>query len=239
MADPVKLIVGLANPGAQYADTRHNAGAWYVNALARSRGVSLSEDRKYFGLTGSFTEQGETVRLLIPTTFMNRSGQATAALANFFRIPVTQMLVAHDELDLAPGCIRLKIGGGHGGHNGLRDIVSRHGNQKDFVRLRIGIGHPGKEFVTHHVLGDFAKADKAWLDPLLDDIGRHAGMLLAGDDAGFMNKLALAAKASEEPKPAPKAQSHIRAARPSKPQTEVPKSGPMADMLNKLFGKGE
>src|SRR5690606_9527303 len=105
-----------------------------------------------------------------------------------------------------------------------------------------GIGHPGKEFVTHHVLGDFAKADKAWLDPLLDDIARHVGLLLKGDDAGFMNKLALAAQSGNEttkPAPAPKAQSHIRQARPTKPQAELPKSGPMADMLAKLFGKGD
>ncbi|AJD49048.1 peptidyl-tRNA hydrolase [Isoalcanivorax pacificus W11-5] len=188
MADPVKLIVGLANPGAQYADTRHNAGAWYVNALARSRGVSLSEDRKYFGLTGSFTEQGETVRLLIPTTFMNRSGQATAALANFFRIPVTQMLVAHDELDLAPGCIRLKIGGGHGGHNGLRDIVSRHGNQKDFVRLRIGIGHPGNAaLVTPHVLGKPSQDDRILIERAIDEALRYTGEIVSGELPRAMN----------------------------------------------------
>lgn len=102
VAEPVRLIVGLGNPGREYEDTRHNAGVWYVDALARRQGVFLSEDKKYFGLTGTFTFEGETIRLLVPTTFMNRSGQATAALANFFKIPVTQMLVAHDELDLPP-----------------------------------------------------------------------------------------------------------------------------------------
>lgn len=188
MADPIKLIVGLANPGAQYADTRHNAGAWYVDALARSRGVSLSEDRKYFGLTGSFTEHGETVRLLIPTTFMNRSGQATAALANFFRIPVTQMLVAHDELDLAPGCVRLKIGGGHGGHNGLRDIVSRHGNQKEFVRLRIGIGHPGNAaLVTPHVLGKPSQDDRILIERAIDEAVRYTDEIVSGELPRAMN----------------------------------------------------
>src|SRR5690606_29855339 len=181
MAEPVKLIVGLANPGAQYADTRHNAGAWYVDALARSRGVSLSEDRKYSGLTGSFTENGDTVRLLIPTTFMNRSGQATSALANFFRIPVTQMLVAHDELDLAPGCVRLKIGGGHGGHNGLRDIVSRHGNQKDFVRLRIGIGHPGDAaLVERHVLGRPSLEDRILIARAIDEALKYTNEIISG-----------------------------------------------------------
>jgi PTH1 family peptidyl-tRNA hydrolase len=143
VAEPVRLIVGLGNPGREYEDTRHNAGVWYVDALARRQGVFLSEDKKYFGLTGTFTFEGETIRLLVPTTFMNRSGQATAALANFFKIPVTQMLVAHDELDLPPGCARFKQSGGHGGHNGLRDIISKHGNSRDFYRLRIGIGHPG------------------------------------------------------------------------------------------------
>ena len=106
MAEPVRLIVGLGNPGREYEDTRHNAGVWYIDALARRQGVFLSEDKKYFGLTGTFTFEGETIRLLVPTTFMNRSGQATAALANFFKIPVTQILVAHDELDLPPGTAR-------------------------------------------------------------------------------------------------------------------------------------
>lgn len=188
MAEPVKLIVGLANPGTQYADTRHNAGAWYVDALARSRGITLSEERKYFGLTGTFTEGGETVRLLIPTTFMNRSGQATAALANFFRIPTTQMLVAHDELDLPPGNIRLKIGGGHGGHNGLRDIISRHGNQRDFVRLRIGIGHPGSsDLVTPYVLGRPAQNDRIQIERAIDEALRYTSEIARGELPRAMN----------------------------------------------------
>ena len=103
MAEPVRLIVGLGNPGPEYDATRHNAGVWYVDALARAQGIFLNEDKKYFGATGTFTFEGETIRLLVPTTYMNRSGQSTSALANFFKIPVTQMLVAHDELDLPPG----------------------------------------------------------------------------------------------------------------------------------------
>jgi PTH1 family peptidyl-tRNA hydrolase len=161
-------------------------------------------------------------------------------VARFHKLTPEDIIVFYDELDLAPGKVRVKIGGGNGGHNGLRSIDPQIG--LDYKRVRLGIGHPGKEFVTHHVLGDFAKADKAWLDPLLDDIGRHAGLLLKGDDAGFMNKLALAAQGKEEPKgdkPAPKAQSHIRQARPTQPQADVPKTGAMADMLSKLFGKGE
>lgn len=190
MAEPVLLIVGLGNPGREYEDTRHNAGAWYVNALARSRGVSLSEDKKYFGLTGTFAFEGNQVRLLIPTTFMNRSGQATSALANFFKIPTTQMLVAHDELDLAPGTIRLKIGGGHGGHNGLRDIVSCHGNQNNFIRLRVGIGHPGNAaLVTPHVLGKPPAADREKIERAVDEAVSYSADIMRGDINRVMNSL--------------------------------------------------
>lgn len=190
MTEPVLLIVGLANPGREYEDTRHNAGSWFVNALARSRGVSLSEDKKYFGLTGSFSFEGNQVKLLIPTTYMNRSGQATSALANFFKIPTTQMLVAHDELDLPPGTVRLKVGGGHGGHNGLRDIVRCHGNQSNFVRLRIGIGHPGSaELVTPHVLGKPSAADRDKIERAVDEAVSYSADILRGDISRVMNAL--------------------------------------------------
>jgi peptidyl-tRNA hydrolase, PTH1 family len=190
VTNPVLLIVGLGNPGREYEDTRHNAGAWFVNALARSRGVSLSEDKKYFGLTGTFTFEGNQVRLLIPTTYMNRSGQATSALANFFKIPTTQMLVAHDELDLAPGTVRLKIGGGHGGHNGLRDIVSCHGNQNNFIRLRVGIGHPGNAaLVTPHVLGKPPQAERENIERAIDEAVSYSADILRGDISKTMNSL--------------------------------------------------
>jgi len=140
---PVKLIVGLGNPGPKYDRTRHNAGADFVAALAGSQGCALREEKKFHGLTGKVSINGHELRLLIPTTYMNRSGQAVAAMANFFAIAAGEILVAHDELDLAPGVARLKIGGGHGGHNGLRDIISALGNSRDFGRLRLGIGHPG------------------------------------------------------------------------------------------------
>lgn len=188
--NPVRLIVGLGNPGREYEQTRHNAGAWYVAALARQKGVQLSEDRKYFGFTGQFDVEGETVRLLIPATFMNRSGQATAALANFFKIPLESMLVAHDELDLQPGAIRLKVGGGHGGHNGLRDIVSRHGNQNGFVRLRVGIGHPGSaELVTPHVLNKPSAQDREKIERAIDEALSYTGELLRGDIGKAMSGL--------------------------------------------------
>lgn len=121
----VQLIVGLGNPGPEYDQTRHNAGALFVERLAHAQGVSLVADRKYFGLVGKFSHQGKDVRLLIPTTYMNRSGQSVAALAGFFRIAPDAILVAHDELDMPPGVAKLKTGGGHGGHNGLRDIIAR------------------------------------------------------------------------------------------------------------------
>ena len=188
--NPIRLIVGLGNPGREYEATRHNAGAWYVEALARQKGVTLNEEKKYSGLVGSFDYQGDKVWLLIPTTYMNLSGQATSALANFFKIPLSQMLVAHDELDLPPGTIRLKIGGGHGGHNGLRDIVSKHGNQKDFVRLRVGIGHPGAaHLVTPHVLNKPAPAERDKIERAIDEALSYSGEILDGDISKAMNSL--------------------------------------------------
>jgi len=149
----IQLIVGLGNPGSEYDRTRHNAGADFVAELARQAGANLVVDGKYFGLTARINYQGQDLRLLIPTTYMNRSGQAVGAMANFFKIEPAAILVAHDELDLAPGTARFKHGGGHGGHNGLRDIISSLGNNQNFPRLRIGIGHPGAApLVANYVL---------------------------------------------------------------------------------------
>ena len=157
----VQLIVGLGNPGAEYEQTRHNAGAFFVERLASAQGVNLSFDKKYFGLTGKFSYQGRDIRLLIPTTYMNRSGQAVAALANFFRIKPEEILVAHDELDMPPGVCKLKQGGGHGGHNGLRDIIACLANQNNFHRLRIGIGHPGHSSqVSNYVLSRAPRSEQ-------------------------------------------------------------------------------
>ncbi len=157
----VQLIVGLGNPGPEYDQTRHNAGAFFVERLASAQGVNLSFDKKYFGLTGKFSHQGRDIRLLIPTTYMNRSGQAVAALANFFRIKPEEILVAHDELDMPPGVCKLKQGGGHGGHNGLRDIIASLANQNNFHRLRIGIGHPGHSSqVSNYVLSRAPRSEQ-------------------------------------------------------------------------------
>jgi PTH1 family peptidyl-tRNA hydrolase len=143
MDTPIQLIVGLGNPGTEYDQTRHNAGADFVTELARQHGATLVPDKKFFGSYAQVSIDHRPVRLLIPATYMNRSGQAVSALANFYKIPPEAILVAHDELDMPPGVAKLKIGGGHGGHNGLRDIISALGNNNGFGRLRIGIGHPG------------------------------------------------------------------------------------------------
>lgn len=234
----MKLLVGLGNPGAQYAGNRHNIGFMAVDAIAAAHGISGWKS-KHAGLLAEGTVGGERALLLKPQTFMNKSGDSVQQVARFYKLTPADIVVFYDELDLAPGKVRVKVGGGNGGHNGLRSIDPQIGLH--YKRVRLGIGHPGKEFVTPHVLGDFAKADKAWLDPLLDEIARQTPLLLQGDDAGFMNKLALAVK-GEETKAAAAAkpaQSHIRQARPAKPQAEALKSGPMADMLSKLFGKGD
>lgn len=149
----VQLIVGLGNPGLEYEQTRHNAGALFIESIAEKYNIKLVPERKYYGLVGRFNINNQDIKLLIPTTYMNRSGQAVAALANFFRIPTDTILVAHDELDLPPGVAKLKQGGGHGGHNGLRDIIAQCSNQNNFYRLRLGIGHPGdKSLVSNFVL---------------------------------------------------------------------------------------
>ena len=230
----MKLLVGLGNPGNQYEGNRHNIGFMALDAIAREHGITQFRS-KHAGLLAEGSIAGEKVLLLKPQTFMNRSGDSVQQVAKFYKIEPSDIIVFYDELDLAPGKVRVKIGGGNGGHNGLRSIDPQIG--LDYKRVRLGIGHPGKEFVTPHVLGDFAKADQGWLTPLLDGIGKHVALLLKGDDAGFMYKLALTLKPADDTaeKPAPKAQSHIRQARPAKPEVKLPGSGPMADMLKKLF----
>lgn len=166
MDTPLQLIVGLGNPGPDYDRTRHNAGADFVTELARRAGASLLPEQKFFGLTARISFHGRDLRLLIPTTFMNRSGQAIAALAQFYKIPTEAILVAHDELDLPPGVARFKQGGGHGGHNGLRDTISALGNNANFMRLRLGIGHPGS---ASQVVGFVLKKAPANEQELIDD----------------------------------------------------------------------
>ena len=166
----IKLIVGLGNPGDKYTDTRHNAGEWLIERLARRFNVSLNPESKFFGKTARTLVDGKEVRLLVPTTFMNLSGKAVGALASFYRIKPEEILVIHDELDLPPGTAKLKQGGGHGGHNGLKDIVAQLGNNNNFYRLRIGIGHPGhRDLVAGYVLNKPSPADRDTLEKVLDE----------------------------------------------------------------------
>lgn len=179
VTEPLKLIVGLGNPGAEYRGTRHNAGADFVEALAAAHGVTLSPESKFFGLAGRLQSAGMDLRLLIPTTFMNRSGAAVAAICQFFKIDAVNMLVAHDELDFEPGIARFKDGGGHGGHNGLRDISKAMG--PDFLRLRLGIGHPGSApQVTNYVLRAPSQSDRKLIDDSIADSIHALPELVAG-----------------------------------------------------------
>ncbi|WP_166269198.1 aminoacyl-tRNA hydrolase [Marinobacter caseinilyticus] len=168
MAQQIVMVVGLGNPGPDYENTRHNAGALFVEALARAAGQSLRPDKKYHGLYTKAHLQGLDLHLLNPTTYMNRSGLAIKALADFFKIQPDQILIAHDELDLPPGTAKLKRGGGHGGHNGLRDAIAHLGTN-DFFRLRLGIGHPGSaKQVTNYVLGRLGKQESADLEAIIE-----------------------------------------------------------------------
>jgi len=186
----IKLIVGLANPGAEYAQTRHNAGAWYVQELARICSVQLVPESKYFGVTARAILHDKDVRLLIPTTYMNLSGKSVAALANFFRILPEEILVAHDELDMEPGVAKFKLGGGHGGHNGLKDIIASLGNDKNFHRLRIGIGHPGdKNKVSGYVLGRAPAVEQERINAVIDEAVRSTEILFNQDMAKAMHRL--------------------------------------------------
>lgn len=181
MDTSVQLIVGLGNPGPQYDRTRHNAGADFVAALAEHCGAELKPESKFFGATAKVIIDGKPVWLLIPDTFMNRSGKAIAALAGFYRIPPAEILVAHDELDLSPGTARFKLGGGHGGHNGLRDTIQALGNNRDFARLRLGIGHPGHASeVVNYVLRRAPADEQQLIDQSIDNAIRVIGEAVAG-----------------------------------------------------------
>ncbi len=186
----IQLVVGLGNPGPEYEKTRHNAGVWFVNELASRYNISLKPEKKYAGLYGKGYIGKHLVHLLIPTTFMNRSGQAVAPLANFFKIPVDDILVAHDELDMLPGVCKIKKGGGHGGHNGLRDIIARMANNKDFYRLRIGIDHPGhKDRVTGHVLGKAPLQEQQLIEQAIDEASRCFEIWMKDDLKKAQNRL--------------------------------------------------
>lgn len=186
----VKAIIGLANPGTEYAATRHNAGAWLLDALLRDVGDSLRPEKKFLGRYARIRLAGHELHLLEPGTYMNRSGGAVAALCQFFKLTPDELLVAHDELDLPPGAARYKTGGGHGGHNGLRDTISALGGAKDFHRLRIGIGHPGDaRLVTNHVLGRPGKVERSAIDDVINECLATLPLAVEGDWAKAMQRL--------------------------------------------------
>ena len=186
----IKLIVGLANPGNEYAATRHNAGAWFVDQLAERYHQSLKNEPKFFGYCSRITLSGQDVRLLVPTTFMNLSGKAVQAMATFYQIKPEEILVAHDELDVNPGIAKFKFGGSHGGHNGLKDIASKLGNNLNFYRLRIGIGHPGdKNKVVSYVLNKPSKSEQDLIDKAIDESVCCTEILLSDGIEAAMNRL--------------------------------------------------
>ena len=243
----MQLIAGLGNPGDEHKNQRHNIGFMAADAIA-SRHRFPAFRPKYKGLIAEGEIAGEKVLLLKPQTYMNASGESIEAVMQFYKLTPADLTVIYDELDLLPGKSRIKTGGGNGGHNGLRSIDPRIG--PNYRRIRLGIGHPGhKDAVIHHVLANFSKADRDWLDPLLETLADNIGMAFSGDESGLMNKLAIAvngdgAERDERPrtpdptrKKAPAGQSHIRAARTKPLDVEPPTKGPMAAMLAKVFGK--
>jgi PTH1 family peptidyl-tRNA hydrolase len=185
----VQLIVGLGNPGEQYDQTRHNAGFWFVEEIARQYQAVFRPETKFLGEVAKVDIHGHQAWLLKPTTFMNRSGQSIQALAKFYRIAPDQILVAHDELDLPVGVAKLKTGGGHGGHNGLRDTIAALGTP-NFHRLRLGIDHPGdRHQVVNYVLKNPSKDDRQRIDDAIYEATRVLPEILAGDFAKAMNQL--------------------------------------------------
>lgn len=189
MAPGIQLIVGLGNPGSEYENTRHNAGAWFVEELADVSRISLRHEKKYQGLHGQAKLHGHEFHLLIPTTYMNLSGQSVKALASYYKILPENILVAHDEIDLPAGDIRIKYDGGHGGHNGLRDII-RHLSTNQFYRLRIGVGRPRtSEEVHDYVLNTPNKSDRALIDTAMENANRILPHVLDGQFQKAMHEL--------------------------------------------------
>lgn len=185
----IRLFVGLGNPGPQYEATRHNAGFWWVDEIARSTGARLAAEPKFFGLAGRMKSGAHEAWLLEPTTFMNASGRAVAALARFYKIAPEEILVIHDELDLPPGTAKIKKGGGNGGHNGLKDISAHLGTQ-DYWRLRLGIGHPGdKSAVANFVLHEPGRDEATLIQDNIDQSVKLLPLLLEGSMEAAMLKL--------------------------------------------------
>jgi len=222
----LKLFVGLGNPGAKYADNRHNVGFMAVDAIAQASGFDGWRS-KFQGVMSTGRLGAEKVVLLKPETFMNLSGQSVGEALRFFKIETEDVVVFHDEIDLAPAKIRVKRGGGHAGHNGLRSLHQHIG--PDYVRVRIGVGHPGhKDAVSHYVLHDFSREDRAWLTPLLDGICDGAAHLAGGDNSKFLNAIGLRMTPGD---PAPRKKS----AKPHKPEpAEIAEPEDTRSLLQRL-----
>ncbi len=183
------LFVGLGNPGAKHVGNRHNIGFMVVQAIAKTHRFAPWR-RRFQGVATEGTIGQEKVLLLLPGTYMNESGRAVAEAMHFYKLPLSDIAVFHDEIELPPVKVRVKVGGGIAGHNGLRSISAHVGN--DYKRVRLGVGHPGKELVHGHVLSDFSKADRAWVEALCDVVAGNADLLAQGKDASFQNKVHLA-----------------------------------------------
>jgi PTH1 family peptidyl-tRNA hydrolase len=239
------LIVGLGNPGSQYALNRHNIGFMAADAIHRRHGFSPWRS-KFQALVSEGTLAGRKTLLMKPQTYMNESGRAVSEAARFHKIPNADIVVMHDELDLPAAKIRMKTGGGHGGHNGLRSISAHVG--EDYRRLRLGIGHPGaKELVHGYVLHDFAKVDGEWINPLLDAVADNAALLADGKDSTFGNRLHRSLEPDKPAKPAKakaeagadaqaNSSSGDRAVAASISPASPPAGGPFAAGLKRLFG---
>jgi peptidyl-tRNA hydrolase, PTH1 family len=186
---PMQLLVGLGNPGARYVGNRHNVGFMAVQEIAKRHGIGPWR-RRFAGVACEGPIGGERVLLLLPGTYMNDSGRAVAEAAQFYKLAPGGITVFHDEIELPPSKVRVKIGGGIAGHNGLRSISEHIGN--DYRRVRIGVGHPGhKDLVEHYVLSDFPKSERPWLEALIAILADNAGLLVRGQDASFQNKVHL------------------------------------------------
>ena len=228
------LIVGLGNPGRRYENHRHNVGFLAADAIHRRHRFAPWRAR-FEGEVAEGELSGEKALVLKPATYMNESGRSVGQAARFYKLQPSDVVVVHDELDLPPGKVRMKTGGGHGGHNGLKSIDAHLG--REYRRLRIGIGHPGaKELVHGYVLHDFARSDEDWLRPLLDAIAENAPLLAKGEDASFMNRLHLAtardgAGESASVKP-------VAPATPSMRGEERGRGGALAEGLRKLLRRG-
>jgi PTH1 family peptidyl-tRNA hydrolase len=237
----MKLFVGLGNPGTEYARQRHNVGFMALDKIAEAHGFGAWR-RRFQGETAEGTIGGERVVLLKPMTYMNESGRSVGEAARFLKIPVEDIYVFHDEIDLAPAKLKVKTGGGNAGHNGLRSITAHMGNE--YHRVRIGVGHPGaKDAVAHYVLHDFAKVEYAWLDPMLDAMAYAAPFLAKGDGSRFLSQVALKTRDEDEPEaeaaPPPKPKPAPRNPHPAG-ERQSKRATALADNLKKwLAGRGD